>query len=65
MENKLKQLFDFQKFVRNAPLAEVIDEVEGHYSNALSDEDLELVNAAGDTDGLRLKKVKVTGNEDD
>ncbi len=48
--NKLSQAFDFQKFQRNPRLADVIHETEGRYEKAaLSDDDLELVSAAGET----------------
>ena len=47
---KLSQAFDFQKFQQNPRLAGVIRDVEGRYAGtALSDDDLELVSAAGET----------------
>ena len=45
---RLAQAFDFQRFQRNPRLAAVLDDVERRYAQALSDDDLELVNAAGD-----------------
>ncbi len=53
LENKLKALFDFQKFERNADLQQVIDSVHSRYSASrsgrkeLSLDDMEWVNAAG------------------
>ena len=47
---KLSQAFDFQKFQQNPKLAGIVCETEGRYAKAaLSDDDLELVSAAGDT----------------
>ena len=47
---KLSQAFDFQKFQRNPKLDAVTREVESRYAKAaLSDDDLELVSAAGAT----------------
>lgn len=48
MENKLKQLFEYQKFEQNSRLAKLISESEDRQSNALSDDDLEFVAAAGE-----------------
>ena len=45
---KLLQTFDFQQFQQNPRLAKIISDVESRYANVLSDDDLELVNAAGD-----------------
>ena len=48
--NKLSQTFDFQKFQQNPRVADVISDVESRYTKvALSDDDLELVSAAGET----------------
>ena len=47
---KLSQAFDFQKFQQNPKLADIVRETEGRYAKAaLSDDDLELVSAAGET----------------
>lgn len=49
MERALKELFDFQYIAQNKRLSALIAQTEARYSgNALSDSDLELVNAAGD-----------------
>jgi len=46
--NKLSQAFDFQKFQQNSRLAAITRDVESRYDKAdLSDDDLELVSAAG------------------
>ena len=49
MAEKLKQLFDFQRFAKNRKLAAMISETEDRYSRELSDEDLGQVAAAGIT----------------
>ena len=47
MEQKLKKLFDYQKFQRNSRLEAMLAEAEGRCAEV--DEDaLELVSAAGD-----------------
>ena len=47
---KLSQAFDFQKFQQNPKLAAITRDVESRYTKAaLSDDDLELVSAAGVT----------------
>lgn len=48
MEKKLRQLFDYQKFQKNPRLEAMLSEAEGRYDSGLSDDDLELVSAAGD-----------------
>lgn len=47
MEQKLKKLFDYQKFQKNPRLEAMLSEAEGRYDSGLSDDDLELVSAAG------------------
>ena len=48
MENKLRALFDFQKYEQNAELQSVIDNVHARYSaRMLTDEEADMVNAAG------------------
>ncbi len=49
MEEELRRLFDFQKFSVNLRLAEMKDETEKRYGEALSDEELEQVNAANNS----------------
>ncbi|WP_026518693.1 hypothetical protein [Butyrivibrio sp. MC2021] len=51
MEKKISKLFDFQKYEPNEKLAGVIQDVEARYpdtkANALSDDELSFVAAAG------------------
>lgn len=49
MEKTLKRLFDYQKFSGNSRLEAMIRDTESRYDSVLSDDDLEYVNAAGDT----------------
>ena len=49
MEKKLKKLFDYQRFEKNERLEKIIRETESRYAKELSDDDLSLVNAAGET----------------
>ena len=49
MERKLNRVFDYQRFSANKRLSAMITETERRYQ-ALADEDLFLVAAAGDTD---------------
>lgn len=55
MERKLSSLFDYQRFVGNKRLAALIADTESRYSAELSDDDLELVNAAGEISALPRK----------
>ena len=48
MEQKLKRLFDYQKFNRNPRLEAMLSDVLARYEGDLSDADLELVSAAGE-----------------
>ena len=64
MEERLKQLFDFQRFERNARLASLIEKTEQRYGHILSDEDLEWVSAAGDLDAQRIKKGEDDGRKE-
>ena len=48
MENKLKALFDYQRFEKNAKLERLIRETENGYAAEISYDDLSLVNAAGE-----------------
>ena len=53
MERKLFQAFDRQRFQQNARLASIIGDVESRYARALSDDDLEMVSAAGVTEPIK------------
>ena len=50
MEKKLKNLFDYQRFEKNERLEKIIKETESRYGGELSDDDLSLVNAAGEAE---------------
>lgn len=50
MEDKLKKLFDYQRFERNERLEKLISETESRYAKDLSDEELTYVNAAGEVE---------------
>ena len=52
MANKLSHLFDRQRFQQNSRLSRIISDVESRYPHALSDDDLELVSAAGDASAV-------------
>lgn len=46
MNQKLKELFEYQRFEKNAKLAALISETKNRYKKELDDEDLFYVNAA-------------------
>lgn len=48
MESKLKKLFDYQRFEQNEKLEALIRESEESFVRELSDDELFLVNAAGE-----------------
>ena len=48
MESKLKKLFDYQRFEQNDRLEALIRESEDRFVRKLSDDELFLVNAAGE-----------------
>ena len=59
MENRLKKLFDFQKFEGNSDLQSVIDSVHSRYSSSareLSLDEMSWVNAAGQPEMNLVKK---------
>ena len=59
IERKLHNLFDFQRFAGNKRLGRVIEETRLKYNNVyvLSEDELSEVNAAGDMDELRGKRL--------
>ena len=59
---KLTALFDYQRFERNKSLQALIEDTENRCMNALSDDDLEWVSAAGEETDLKDKK---DGKEDE
>ena len=48
MEEKLKILFDYQRFDNNKKIGELIRETEMRHARELSDDDLTMVAAAGE-----------------
>ena len=62
MTKKLTALFDYQRFERNKRLQALIEDTENRCMNALSDDDLEWVSAAGEETDLKDKK---DGKEDE
>ena len=61
-QKKLTALFDYQRFERNERLQALIEDTENRCMNALSDDDLEWVSAAGEETDLKDKK---DGKEDE
>lgn len=53
---KLTALFDYQRFERNKRLQALIEDTENRCMNALSDDDLEWVSAAGEETDPKEKK---------
>ena len=51
MADKLKRLFDYQRFEGNSRLQKLIGETEARAGAELSDDQLELVAAAGENRG--------------
>ena len=57
VEKKLSLLFDYQKFAQNPELQRVIDKVHARFSKReLSDEEADLVAAAGQPEMASLRK---------
>lgn len=52
MEKKLAALFDYQRFEPNSRLAKMIANTEAKYSRALDDDELDMVNAAGEAEQM-------------
>ena len=55
MEQKLKRLFDYQRFEKNPRLTEMAREAERRYDEGgteLTEEDLDRVSAAGDLSSM-------------
>ena len=59
---KLTALFDYQRFERNKKLQALIEDTENRCMNALSDDDLEWVSAAGEETDPKENK---DGKEDE
>lgn len=47
MEDKIRLLFDYQKFEQNQRLAALIAKTEEAYGDCIAENDLESINAAG------------------
>ena len=63
----MKALFDYQRFEKNADLAKLILQTKNRYDRELSDEDLSLVNAAGEAEisgGIIFNDGELTFNDD-
>ncbi len=54
MENRLRQLFDFQRFQGNTALQSIIDATHERVGEVLDDSDLEFLNAAGDPNEMMM-----------
>lgn len=54
-ERKLKKLFDFQKFEKNPELLKIKEQTEDRFGKLLNEDDLALVNAAGEFDDKKTK----------
>lgn len=57
MEQKLKRLFDYQKFNRNPRLDAILSDALARYEGDLADADLELVSAAGEEQAKLLEPL--------
>ena len=63
MEKLLKRVFDYQRFSPSRRLDAMISETQRRYQ-ALHDEDLFLVSAAGETDIMNVFSEKKDGQRD-
>ena len=57
VQGRLFALFDYQRIAENPRLAKMLEDTEARYGAALSDDSLEFVSAAGETD-IPQKKSK-------
>ena len=60
-EKTLSALFDYQLFENEPSLRKLIDEVENEYGTEISDDDLSLVSAAGETTSAEKHRDKKDG----
>lgn len=60
-EKTLSALFDYQLFENDPSLQKLIDEVENEYGTEISDDDLSLVSAAGETMSAEKHRDKKDG----
>ena len=56
IEQKLKGLFDLQSFVGNARIEKLVQETNSRYGEELSDDMLNFVSAAGETDNYKADR---------
>ena len=56
IEQKSKDLFDMQSFVRNARIEKLAEETENRYGAELPDDMLDFVSAAGETDNYKADR---------
>ena len=59
MENKLIKLFEYQKFEQNERLAKLIAETEARQAAEISDDDLEMVAAAGEITEISVGEKEI------
>lgn len=64
MENKLKKLFEYQKFEQNERLAKLIAETEARQAAEISDDDLEMVAAAGEITEISIGEKEFNIGDD-
>ena len=64
MENKLKKLFEYQKFEQNERLAKLIAETEARQATEISDDDLEMVAAAGEITEISTEEKEINIGDD-
>ena len=60
-EKTLSALFDYQLFENEPSLRKLIEEVENEYGAEISEDDLSLVSAAGETESSEKRKGKMDG----
>ena len=64
MENKLIKLFEYQKFEQNERLAKLIAETEARQATEISDDDLEMVAAAGEITEISTEEKEINIGDD-
>ena len=64
MENKLIRLFEYQKFEQNERLAKLIAETEARQAAEISDDDLEMVAAAGEITEISIEEKEINIGDD-
>ena len=63
MSNRLKNLFEYQKFEQNPRLASLIAETESRcMGSRIDEEDLDMVMAAGEVDERGARREKESDN---